>query len=48
MPLYFAYGLNMSRDDMAARCSGARLVGPARLAGHRFMIMEPGLSLIHI
>ena len=44
MPLYFAYGLNMSRNDMATRCPGARLVGPARLAGHRFMIMEPGYA----
>lgn len=44
MPLYFAYGVNMSRDEMATRCPGARLLGPARLAGHRFIIMEPGYA----
>ena len=42
MPLYFAYGLNMSREEMAARCPGARALAPARLVGHRFMIMDNG------
>lgn len=46
MPLYFAYGLNMSRDEMASRCPGARLIGPARLAGHRFFIMETGYASV--
>jgi hypothetical protein len=44
MPLYFAYGLNMSREDMAARCPGARPLAAARIAGHRFMIMDNGFA----
>lgn len=46
MPLYFAYGLNMSREDMATRCPGAKMIGPARLAGHRFMIMQLGFASV--
>jgi len=33
--LYFAYGSNLDVNQMATRCPGARLVGPARLDGHR-------------
>jgi gamma-glutamylcyclotransferase len=33
--LYFAYGSNMSRTQMAERCPGAALVGVARLPRHR-------------
>lgn len=32
---YFAYGSNLSREQMRDRCPTARLVGPAVLAGHR-------------
>jgi hypothetical protein len=40
--LYFAYGANMVRGGMAARCPGARLVGPAALERHRFAIIRAG------
>lgn len=46
MPLYFAYGVNMARDEMAARCPGATRLGAARLAGHRFFIMESGYASV--
>ena len=42
MPLYFAYGITMSRPEMALRCPGAKALGPARIAGHRFMILDNG------
>jgi hypothetical protein len=42
MPLYFAYGANMVRDGMAARCPGARLIGPAVLEHRRFAIIRSG------
>lgn len=32
---YFAYGSNMHPDEMARRCSSARLLGSARLPDHR-------------
>jgi len=35
MPLYFAYGSNMSSDQMNRRCCSARKVGLARLCGSR-------------
>jgi gamma-glutamylcyclotransferase (GGCT)/AIG2-like uncharacterized protein YtfP len=38
MTLYFAYGSNMSRTLMAARCPAARALGPVRLCGYRFII----------
>jgi len=38
MTLYFAYGSNMSRAGMRARCPGARVVGPARLDNYCFFI----------
>lgn len=46
MPLYFAYGLNMSREGMAARCPGATALGRARLAGHRFTVMANGYASV--
>jgi gamma-glutamylcyclotransferase (GGCT)/AIG2-like uncharacterized protein YtfP len=46
MPLYFAYGANMDRDAMAARCPGARAIGPARLARHRFVITSDGYASV--
>lgn len=42
MRLYFAYGANMVRRDMARRCPGARCLGPAVLHGHRFAIIRGG------
>jgi hypothetical protein len=38
MTLYFAYGSNMNRAAMGQRCPGARAIGPAMLAGHRFFV----------
>ncbi len=38
MTLYFAYGSNMNRAAMARRCPGARAIGPAELAGHKFFV----------
>ena len=38
MTLYFAYGANLSRAGMAARCPGARAVGPAALEGYAFFV----------
>jgi gamma-glutamylcyclotransferase (GGCT)/AIG2-like uncharacterized protein YtfP len=35
---YFAYGANMSRAAMHARCPDARALGPATLEGYRFFI----------
>lgn len=42
MTLYFAYGSNMHRAAMQARCPAARAVGPARLDGHAFFIGVDG------
>lgn len=42
MPLYFAYGSNMDRAAMAARCPASRPLGLARLARHRPVIMREG------
>jgi hypothetical protein len=38
MTLYFAYGSNMSRAGMRARCPDARAIGVARLAGYRIFV----------
>ena len=38
MTRYFAYGANMSRAAMRARCPAARALGPARLQGYRFFV----------
>jgi gamma-glutamylcyclotransferase (GGCT)/AIG2-like uncharacterized protein YtfP len=40
MTLYFAYGANMERAAMRKRCPGAAALGPARLAGWRYVIAE--------
>ena len=34
--LYFAYGMNTNKEEMAYRCSGARALGKAILPGYRF------------
>ncbi|MEJ2378798.1 MAG: gamma-glutamylcyclotransferase [Pseudolabrys sp.] len=38
MVSYFAYGANMSRAAMRARCPQARALGPATLSGYRFFV----------
>ncbi|MEM7778549.1 MAG: gamma-glutamylcyclotransferase family protein [Pseudomonadota bacterium] len=42
MPLYFAYGSNMSPRQMAMRCPGARPRGTAMLRDWRFIISKRG------
>ena len=46
MTLYFAYGSNMSRAGMAARCPGAQALGLAKLSGWRFVIGRDGYASI--
>lgn len=46
MPLYFSYGANMSREEMAFRCPGAEALGLALLRGWRFVIMGGGWASI--
>jgi hypothetical protein len=46
MPLYFAYGSNMDADAMGLRCPGARPIGLARLARHRFGLMAEGWATV--
>lgn len=46
MPLYFAYGSNMDRAQMAARCPSSRALGLARLMRHRVVIMREGWASV--
>jgi gamma-glutamylcyclotransferase (GGCT)/AIG2-like uncharacterized protein YtfP len=46
MTLHFAYGSNMSRTLMTARCRGAEAIGTATLAGWRFVINPEGFGSI--
>jgi len=46
MRQYFAYGSNMDDTQMARRCPGARLVGPASLPDHRFFITDNGWASV--
>ena len=46
MTLYFAYGSNMSRIPMRARCPSAREVGTATLAGHRLIVTSDGYASV--
>jgi hypothetical protein len=46
MTLHFAYGSNMSRPHMRARCPGATALGVATLAGWRFVIVPEGYGSI--
>jgi hypothetical protein len=46
MALHFAYGSNMSRLLMGARCPGAEALGIATLAGWRFVINPEGFGSI--
>ena len=48
MPLYFAYGANMSVGGMARRCPRSKALGPARLVRHRLAVMREGwLTVAH-
>lgn len=42
MPLYFAYGSNMSQAAMARRCPLSKALGLARLARCRIAVMREG------
>jgi cation transport regulator ChaC len=44
--LHFAYGSNMSRPLMRARCKGAEALGVATLSGWRFVINAQGFGSI--
>ena len=46
MTLHFAYGSNMSRPHMHARCPGAAALGVATLEGWRFVINPDGYGSI--
>jgi len=46
MPLYFAYGSNMSRALMRRHCSHARPLGTGVLDHHRFIVMAEGYASI--
>jgi gamma-glutamylcyclotransferase (GGCT)/AIG2-like uncharacterized protein YtfP len=46
MTLHFAYGSNMSRPHMQARCPGASALGTATLAGWCFVINPDGYGSI--
>jgi cation transport regulator ChaC len=46
MTLHFAYGSNMSRPLMRARCPGAGEIGLACLSGHRFTITPDGYASV--
>ena len=43
---YFAYGSNMSQEQMAHRCPRAVFVDTAKLCGYRFIINERGVATI--
>jgi hypothetical protein len=44
--LHFAYGANMSRAVMRKYAPGARALGRAELAGHRFVITADGYASV--
>jgi gamma-glutamylcyclotransferase (GGCT)/AIG2-like uncharacterized protein YtfP len=46
MPLYFAYGSNMDAGAMRSRCPKSTLLGPAKLARHRLIIMAEGYASV--
>lgn len=43
---YLAYGSNMCRAQMAARCPAARLLGVAAIPGQRFLINRTGFATL--
>lgn len=46
MPLHFAYGSNMDMAAMGRRCPRSRLLGRARLARWRFVVMASGFATV--
>jgi gamma-glutamylcyclotransferase (GGCT)/AIG2-like uncharacterized protein YtfP len=46
VPLHFAYGSNMDAAAMAQRCPRSRLLGRARLARWRFVILPSGFASV--
>ena len=46
MPLYFAYGSNMDRAAMTARCPASAALGVGRLARHRFIVSREGYASV--
>jgi len=44
--VYFAYGSNMSEEQMAFRCPDAYTIGKANVSGWEFKIMERGYATI--
>jgi gamma-glutamylcyclotransferase (GGCT)/AIG2-like uncharacterized protein YtfP len=46
VPLYFAYGSNMDIAAMTRRCPASRPLGIARLARHRFAILQAGYATV--
>lgn len=46
MTLHFAYGSNMSRRHMRARCPGAAALGVATLTGWQFVINPEGYGSV--
>jgi gamma-glutamylcyclotransferase (GGCT)/AIG2-like uncharacterized protein YtfP len=42
--LYFAYGSNMNKAQMAVRCKGSTRLGPALLEAHRWVIAADGYA----
>jgi gamma-glutamylcyclotransferase (GGCT)/AIG2-like uncharacterized protein YtfP len=46
VPLYFAYGSNMDAAAMAKRCPASRPLGLARLARHRFALLQSGYATV--
>jgi gamma-glutamylcyclotransferase (GGCT)/AIG2-like uncharacterized protein YtfP len=46
VPVYFAYGSNMDTAAMARRCPASRPLGVARLARHRFAILQAGYATV--
>jgi hypothetical protein len=44
MTLHFAYGTNMSRALMSARCPTAEAIGPALIEGFRFIFTREGYA----
>lgn len=44
MPKYFAYGSNMNVEAMAKRCPKSKVIGPAKLMRHSFVVMQEGFA----
>ena len=44
--LYFAYGSNIAKEQMAYRCPGSQLAGRAQLLAHTFLINESGVATV--